>query len=277
MIADRVILTAAGLAAACAVVLAADEGPKPEVMQMFDGKAKTLVVNGYSTSFRWPDMLQRKLDRYFDGRRVLTVRKATKGGTPIARWIDVETGEPRKPWLDIVRPALKRESDEPVVVLAQQSLQWAFGDRRAGIRDRDDAERIRRGADVLARYVGLLLRDGADHVFVAMHIYKHPMEPEIGNERLALDELMRREVPSLSSGPDVWTATKELYPWGFAPDTVHPNLIGAEVMAQLWFESLLAHDGIEVPDWSRQEMEEALREGRPSTPDAPKPATRDGM
>lgn len=263
MIAGKVVLAAMGVAAACAVALAADESEKPKGMQMFDGKPKVFVVNGYSTSFRWPDMLQRKLDRYFDGRRVLTVLKATKGGTPIAKWIDVETGGPRKPWLDIVRPALKREGGEPVIVLAQQSLQWAFGQRGAGIRDKDDAERISQGADMLARYVDLLLRDGADHVFVAMHIYKHPLEPEIGNERLALDELVRREVASLSPGPDVWTATKELYPWGFARDTVHPNRIGAEVMAQLWFECLLAHHGIEAPEWSRQEMEAALREGRP--------------
>ena len=69
------------------------------VLDLFDGKPRTLVVNGYSTSFQWPGMLQRKLDRYFDGRRVIEVKSATQGGTPIARWIDIETGQPREPWL----------------------------------------------------------------------------------------------------------------------------------------------------------------------------------
>ena len=63
------------------------------------------------------------------------------------------------------------------------------------------------GADVLEKYVRLLRKDGADLVFVAMHIYKHPMEPQIGNERYALDELMQRNIPGVQRGPDVWTPT----------------------------------------------------------------------
>ncbi len=210
-------------------------------LKIFDDKSKTIVVNGYSTSFQWPRMLQEKLDRMYDGKRVLTVRPATKGGIPIAKWINVETGEPSKAWREILRPKLA-DDKEPVIVLAQQSLQWAFGDRRAGIRDANDKERIKQGADALEKYVRLLKKDGADLVFVAMHIYKHPMEPQIGNERLALAELIRRKIPGVYAGPDVWQPTKDKYPEAFARDKVHPNELGAEIMAQKWMETLVKYD-----------------------------------
>lgn len=87
------------------------------------------------------------------------------------------------------------------------------------------------------------------------------MEPGIGNERLALAEALGRGIANFHSGPDVWEPTSKLWPQAFADDKVHPNSIGAEVMAQLWFERLLEHDGLEVPAWSRQEMNRAIQSG----------------
>lgn len=243
------------LAAFSQALTAAEPGPSTK---LFDDTLRVFVVNGYSTSRHWPRILQRKLDRYFDGKRVVEVRSAIKGGTPIARWINVETGEPLESWLRIVKPALQRGDDRQTVVLAQQSLQWAYGERSEGIRGPDDQERIRQGADVLQRYAEALLEDGADQVFIAMHIYKRPMEPEVGNERLALRELIKRKIPDVRAGPDVWTVTKEHYPKAFARDGKHPNEIGAEIMAQKWFETLLRHDGLEAPNWSREELAQAL-------------------
>ena len=252
-----------------ASVLAANQGkPTGEKIKIFDGKPKVIVVNGYSTSFLWPSLLQRKLDRYTDGRRLLTIKSATRGGTPIAKWINVKTGEPLSPWLSRLRPMLRESEDTPVIVLAQQSLQWAFGERRQGIRESNDQKRIQQGAEALERYVRLLKKDGADLVFVAMHIYKHEMEPEIGNERCALDELMRLNIPGVERGPDVWTPTKRLYPKAFAKDLKHPNAIGAELMAQKWFETLLKYDGIELPAWSRQQLRRAIQD-KPSGPRIP--------
>ncbi len=222
-------------------------------IQIFDGKPKVIVVNGYSTSFQWPRILQRKLDRYSNGKRLLKVKQATKGGTPIAKWLNTNTGEPLRPWLNVLRPTLQNSEETPVILLAQQSLQWVFDQRQEGIRNADDKERIQKGADALEKYVRLLRKDGADLVFVAMHIYKHPMEPQIGNERYALDELMRRNIRSVERGPDVWTPTKKLYPRAFAKDLVHPNAVGSELMAQKWFETLLKYDGLEVPAWSKEE------------------------
>ena len=234
-----------------------------EELRLFDGKPATLIVNGYSTSFHWPDILQRKLDRYMDKSGTLKVVKATKGGTPIAKWLDLERGGPSDAWRRVVRPAFDSHDGTPTVALAQQSLQWVFGGRREGIGSRTDAERIHRAANVMQDYVELLKHEGADLVFLATHIYKKPMEPEIGNERYALDALMRREIEGLRRGPDLWSPTRPMHPEVFAEDGVHPNKAGAEILAQLWFERLLEHAGREVPEWSRREMVEALKEAAP--------------
>ena len=210
----------------------AEESASTKTLRIFDAKPKAIVVNGYSTSFHWPKILQRKLDRYFEGKQLITVTSATRGGTPIAKWINAQTGEPLSPWVDRLRPALKEPSGKPVIVLAQQSLQWAFGDRRAGIRSDKDLTRIKLGAQVIERYANQMLKDGADEVFIAMHIYKKPMEPEIGNERLALAAFLKSRPEHVHSGPDVWEPTKDLWPTAFARDQVHPNAVGAEVMAQ---------------------------------------------
>ena len=230
-------------------------------LKILSGEPRLIVVNGYSTSFHWPSVLQRKLDKHFDGKRVVEVRSATKGGTPIAKWMDAQTGKRLAPWTDILQPALNQGDGRPVVVLAQQSLQWAFGDRGAGIRNAEDKEQIEYGAEVLGRYTDSLLEDGADEVFVAMHIYKTGMEPAIGNERFALTEFLKGKPAHVHAGPDVWQPMKAQWPQAFAADKVHPNSVGAEIMAQYWFEAILKYDEAEVPEWSRQEMLTAIEKG----------------
>lgn len=242
------------ICAAMLILLLPGSVAAAEKLKIFDGNSKTIIVNGYSTSFRWPAALQRKLDKHLDGRPYIQVKSATKGGTPIAKWMDAKTGEPLSPWTTILAPAIKKEGDRPVIVLCQQSLQWAFGARGAGIQDAGDTQHIRQGADVLQKYTDRLLADGADLVFVATHIYKKPMEPSIGNERLALAEFIKRKRSNVLAGPDVWEPTKAKYPTAFAADKVHPNAYGAEIMAQKWFETLLKHDGLDLPKWSQEEL-----------------------
>jgi hypothetical protein len=243
----------------CLVLLCAGASAKapPSRLPILDGESKLLLINGYSTSFHWPEILQRKLERHAGGAGPIAVVPVTLGKSPIARWIDVETGKPREPWARL-RQALAGKGDRPAIVLAQQSLQWVFGERREGIRDEQDADRIAQGADALQTYAERLLADGADLVFIATHIYKRPMEPAIGNERLALAQLMERRLPGVYAGPDVWEPTRRHFPEAFAEDKVHPNTLGAEILAQAWFEALLAHDGLPVPAWSRQELAAAV-------------------
>lgn len=244
-----------------------------ETAKIFSGEPRLVIVNGYSTSYLWPAVLQRKLDKYFDGKRVIEVKSATKGGTPIAKWMDARAGRPLSPWTERLLPALKDKGNRPAIVLAQQSLQWAYGQRQAGIRNSNDTERIEAGAEVIHKYANLLIKSGADEVFIAMHIYKKPMEPVIGNERFALAEYMKSRPQHVHPGPDVWEPTSKVWPQAFRADKVHPNEMGAEIMAHHWFEALLKHDGREVPEWSRQEMLAAMKKN--STHDQqPQPSRR---
>jgi len=231
-------------------------------VEIFCGEPRLLIVHGYSTSAHWWAFLQRKIDHYMGGpdKRVVEVQLCNKGGTPIARWMNVKTGEPSAAWKQMLTPMIQAEKGKrTVIVLAQQSLQGVYGERNAGIHGPEDLERILRGADVIEQYGKRILDDGAATVVIGMHIYKKSMEPAIGNERLALAELMKRKPARIFAGPDVWTPTSKQHPLAFDTDKRHPNYIGAEIMAHYWFEALLEREGLEVPDWSRQEMEEAIK------------------
>ena len=161
----------AALAIALSVMSAASPVAGQKKLRIFDGHPKVIVVNGYSTSYKWPQLLQRKLNRYTAPKQVIEVELAVRGGTGIAELIDVKTGRPREPWFRFVRPPLQKHAGQTIIVLAQQSLQQIFGERPQGIRGPNDAERITLGADALETYVRLLKADGADLVFVATHIY----------------------------------------------------------------------------------------------------------
>ncbi len=245
------------------VARAAEPSTTADDIKIFSGEPRLLIVHGYSTSAHWWAFLQRKIDRYTEGpeKRAVEVQLCNKGGTPIARWMDIQSNERSDAWKQMLTPMIQAEKGKrPVIVLCQQSLQWAYAEgRRAGIRSKEDHQRIVRGADVLQQYGKLVLDDGAAAVVIGMHIYKLGMEPEIGNERLALAELMRRKPARIYAGPDVWTPTSRQHPLAFDSDKVHPNYIGAEMMAHYWFEALLNREGRQVPAWSREQMEDAIK------------------
>ena len=111
---------------------------QPEKLPIFNGEPRLLIVHGYSTSAHWWAFLQRKIDRYSGGadERVVEVKLCNKGGTPIARWMNLDTGERSEAWKRMFTPMVEAEQGKrPVVVLAQQSLQFAYpGERRSGVR-----------------------------------------------------------------------------------------------------------------------------------------------
>ena len=231
---------------------------QPEKIRIFGGEPRLLIVHGYSTSQHWWAFLQRKIDRYTGGAdgRVVEVKHCIKGGTPIARWMNLKSGQRSDAWKRMLTPMIESEKGKrPVVVLAQQSLQFVFpGDRRNGIRNAQDRERIEIGADAIQRYADRILKDGAAAVIIGMHIYKHSMEPESGNERIALDALLDRQRFRIEAGPDTWLPTL-----AFDRDKLHPNFIGAEIMAHHWFVALLKREGLETPAWSEEEMKAAIK------------------
>ncbi|MEM8489004.1 MAG: PKD domain-containing protein [Bacteroidota bacterium] len=220
------------------------------------------VANGYSTTRNWPSVLQRKLNRYFNNTQVIEVINTYESGTPIAKWIDLDAQARDNKWRKTLQPALASEPDFPVILLAQQSLQWVFGeDRLEGITSSTDQRRIDQGADAIALYNQFAQEDGADLVFMATHIYKKVQEPQIENEKYALEEALGRNLPNFYEGPDVWTPTFENFAVAFARDEIHPGPIGDEIIAHFWMRRLLEFDGKTLPGWSRREMEDAIMNG----------------
>ncbi len=79
--------------------------------KIFSGEPRLLIVHGYSTSAHWWAFLQRKIDRYMSGpdKRVVEVQLCNKGGTPIAKWMDVKTGERSRAWKQMLSPMIQAE------------------------------------------------------------------------------------------------------------------------------------------------------------------------
>jgi hypothetical protein len=124
-------------------------------VKIFSGEPRLLIVHGYSTSHYWWAMLQRKIDRYAGGseNRVVEVQLCNKGGTPISKRMNVETGEPSEAWKAMLTPMIQAEKGKrPAIVLAPESLQGVWGDFHEGIRSEDDLERIDQGAMAIKQY-----------------------------------------------------------------------------------------------------------------------------
>ena len=114
-----------------------------------------------------------------------------------------------------------------------------------------DHEGIRIGADALEKLVEQLRADGIGRFHIAMHIFKDGYEPEVGNERLALNALVDRGDPTIFAGPDVWSLTIKAHPEAFTDDGLHPNTVGAKIMAEAWYRSLAG-------DAARQDIIDAM-------------------
>jgi len=211
---------------------------------LLDGREKSFLINGYSTSYAWPTMLQDMLDEHTDGRRVYHVLNAVVGGSPVETWI-AEPGtrgyeRTMKPMIrDFFgqQARLRGDAPEPTIALCQQSLQLT-GDQRGPVKSADDSTGIKKGADALEKLARRLRDRGIERVYIAMHIYKKPVEPEVGNERFALKTLLDRGHEFIFEGPDVWSRTIGEFPEAYADDELHPNEHGMKIMAEAWYRTI---------------------------------------
>ncbi len=223
-----------------------DDGRKPHAnaSPVLDGIEKSIVVIGYSTSYAWPQILQEMLDEHAGGKRVYHVLNAVAGGAPAEYWI----AEPGSHNYERTIGAMDRDffglgarlrgdAPTPTVAICQQSLQFT-GSRRGPVKSASDRVGAELGADVLEEMASRLQDLGIERVHIAMHIYKKPVEPEVGNERIALRLLLRRGHDFIFAGPDVWTVTRGHYPDCFEEDGLHPNELGNKLMAEHWYRSL---------------------------------------
>ena len=230
---------------------AAPPVPAPTVRPVFlDGAEKSLVLVGYSTSYVWPQLLQDMLDEQA-GARVYHVLNAVIGGSPVGRWIaDPSSVDYQATYgamlTDFFGPAarLRGDSPAPTIAIVQQSLQRTpTPDTRLGpVASADDVAGIQIGADALETLATQLRSDGIEQVLIGMHIYKEGFEPQVGNERFALDALLQRGHPFVHAGPDVWSLTIAAHPAAFTDDRLHPNELGSKMMAEAWYRSIAGAD-----------------------------------
>ncbi|MEE8143150.1 MAG: hypothetical protein V3T77_08620, partial [Planctomycetota bacterium] len=215
---------------------------------VLDGKKKSIVVVGYSTSYAWPEMLQDMLDEHSAGERRYHVLNAVVGGSPVETWIAAR-GTPEYEATvgamvrDFLAPGarLRGQAPRPTVAICQQSLQFTRT-LRGPIADTNDKEGIRIGADAFEKLALRLRELGLKRIFMGSHIYKVTVEPEVGNERLALAAFLERGHDFMAAGPDTWALTRASYPEAFTADKVHPNEQGMKIMAESWYRTL-AGDG----------------------------------
>lgn len=216
--------------------------------RVLDGREQSIVVVGYSTSYAWPDMLQEMLDDHAGGRRVYHVLNAVVGGAPVAHWVaEPGTREYERTIGAMTRDffgpdaRLRGDAPAPTIAICQQSLQLTRDDR-GPVKARHDMVGAEMGADAL-EVMALRLRDlGLDQVWIAMHIYKEPVEPEVGLERVALERLLKRGHDFIVEGPDLWRVTKDCFPGCFIEDRLHPNEEGMKLMAEHWYRALAGAD-----------------------------------
>lgn len=239
---------------ALVLLLALVGSPVLAASKLFDGKEKTFVFVGYSTSYRWPNILEHKINRSFENEIVYHVMNAASGGAPVGTWIAAEDSEDwqrsygrmLRDWflpLDS-RPNLEGRMrfgniPKPTVALLQQSLQRTC----PIIQGPDDRANIVTCANAMQELVENLHRDGVELIFFATHIYKYTHEPQVEHEKYALDELLKRDLPYVWPGPELWRATKARWPEVFTqPDQVHLNKKGDSLDAERWYEHLMRYD-----------------------------------
>ncbi|MCH8253381.1 MAG: hypothetical protein IID36_13115 [Planctomycetes bacterium] len=211
---------------------------------LLDGKEKSFLIVGYSTSYAWPDMLQDMLDEHAGDTRVYHVLNAVVGGSPVETWIAEPGSDDYKKTVGAMLTdyfgadaRLRGDAPQPAVALCQTSLQFTRT-QRGPISSANDRTGIEIGADAMEKLAKRLNGHGIEQVRFGMHIYKKPIEPEVGNERLALAALLERGHDFIFEGPDVWTPTKAAYPDAFDDDGVHPNARGMKIMAEAWYRDV---------------------------------------
>jgi hypothetical protein len=227
-------------------------------------------------------MLQDMLDEHSRGQHIYHVLNAVVGGSPVNPWIAAEGSEAYERTIgamlrDYFGPnaRLRAGAPAPTVALCQQSLQLTRS-RLGPVASIDDVEGIRIGADALETLATRLRGHGVQKVLIAMHIYKRGYEPQVGNERFALKELLSRGNDFILEGPDVWSLTVGEHPDAFTEDGLHPNERGMKIMAEAWYRSIAGSaarrdiiDGMHGRDY---DVEQMMDDYLASRRDDPKPA-----
>lgn len=208
---------------------------------VLDGREQSFVVVGSSVSYVWPQMLQDMLDEHVGG-RVYHVNNASVGAAPVASWISEDQASTSS-FSTMLRDYFGEEarlralSPSPSIALCQVTLQGTLTSK-GPVTSMADKEGIRIGAEALERLSTMLHDQGVERVYIAMHVYKDGFEPHVGNERLALRDLLEREHEFVYEGPDVWSATIAEFPAAYSDDRQHLSQRGMKIVAEAWYRTL---------------------------------------
>lgn len=230
----------------------------PSDLSILNGQEQSFLIVGGSTSIVWPSMLQDMLDEHCGTGRVYHVLNGSVPDASVASWI----AEPGTPAHDSTVGALERDflaeaarllagAPRPVVALCQQTLRDTRFEQ-GPVRDMYDIKGIMIGADSFHRLGATLKNEGIERVYLATQVFQPGAEPQVGNERLALAELLSRHVGYLQQGPDVWSATVESYPTAYA-DQANLNEEGCKIVAEAWYRVLAgSHARVDVIERMRR-------------------------
>lgn len=245
-------------------------------LKVFDGKPNTIVT--ITNSHRGGGKeFERKVVRYFaekGEKSPITFRGTGGWQTPV----DPVTGEAEKgSWLEKLNFDKERAFGNPVVVIALCGVTMPRPAKKGESVPVND-ETVAAGVRRCENFVKALELRGADEVFLSSyHYFEEAASP---NQRFQYEPeytLKVYEQFNERTGDhyaiDCLTLTKQHHPLGVGDDQFHTSDAGHAVYAQCWFEALLKHDGLDVPAWSREEMDAALNAARAKAADAA-PATR---
>ena len=220
-----------------------DHAARPGIL---NGEEKTFLVTGYSTSHRpnrraWPMIFGEMLDAHAGNNSTYHVVSHTVSGTPIAKWMGTcgAGGDVEDALASYVNPGSRLDNGIPpaTIMLAQQSLQWAFGncqDRFISIESANDTEKIQQGVVAIQEYMNAFFDGGVQEVYMATHIFKENYPTNLCGERFALAEALGT-LDNFYPGPELCEMTGGLFPEGYQADRVHPGPEVASAMALYWY------------------------------------------
>jgi len=125
-------------------------------------------------------------------------------------------------------------------------------------------EAIRRGVEIMQAAVRQTAARGVSWVMLSTMYYNpNPAWPgSVGwvHDRELVEAFNRTQLGKRHPAVDVSTATARVFPLHLDADAFHINDYARHVLAHLWLSALCAWDGIEVPAWSGQMLEEARKQ-----------------
>ena len=257
------------LGLAAAVVVAAEGGPAARPFKIFDGKPKTIVL---WTGGHWGiEQLTAHVKRMPGAEQITCVH----GKAPVTgRKFPIDDGDALRTWpralpvaaddLPDYCPRAKLNAPNPVIYVVMSGALRAKGfppEPNACT----PAQAIQRCVELMKVAVERTAAKGVDWVMLSTMFHNpNPAWPgSVGwtRSKELIEAFNRTDAGKRHPAVDAYTPMASCYPLHLSADAFHTNDYGRHVLAHLWLSALCAWDGIEVPAWSKELVEEARKRG----------------